>query len=160
LKKHTCFISLLLAISILLCFSVTIFAGGSDDPIPDPNAPAYTNYSDLWVSAGGSTYTSGYSSTTQNRTTCYMRLRWFKFSYCSECVMPSGNYIYSRLYTSSNTKASNNASFSGVTNPGNYNYSYLSGYGSSGQSYKLKTNSSYATTGYHAKFDWSANPHT
>lgn len=158
MKKNTV-LSIVILIGILCYFSISVLADCPADPVPDPNAPANTLYNDLWVSSGGNSFTSMSSTTTQNRSTCYMRLRWFKFEYYSDCVMPSGNYIYSRLYTLALSQASNYASFSGSTSPGNYNYSYKAGYGSTNQSYKLKTNSSYSVTGYEVKFDWSANPH-
>ncbi|MBO4531579.1 MAG: hypothetical protein J5767_13185 [Paludibacteraceae bacterium] len=122
-------------------------------------AAANTVYSEMWVNAGASAYTSQTSSTTSDRYTCYMRLRWFQFSYYPSLVMPSGYYIYSRLYTISGYKATYLASFSQNTAVGNYNYSYYSGYGSAGQMYKLKTNSSYDLCGYSVIFDWSANPY-
>lgn len=147
-KGFAKFISLLMTISILACFSLAVSA-----------APANTVYSDFWVNAGGSTYTTATSTTTATRTTCYMRLRWFKFQYYPDSSMPSGYYIYSRLYTPSYYKASDLARFSGVTSVGNYNYSYLPGYGGSGQSYVIKSNSSYSLTGYWVKLDWSANPY-
>lgn len=152
-------LALAITISMLSCLSVAVKA---DDPVPDPSAPTDTKYSELYVNAGSSTFTSGtngWSITTANRSTCYMRLRWFKFQYYPDCSMPGGKYIYSRLYESDTIKASNSASFSGVTSPGNYNYSYLGGKGTSSHNYKLKTNSSYELTYYWVKFDWSANPY-
>ncbi len=122
-------------------------------------AAANTVYSELWVNAGSSAYTSQTSTTTSNRYSCYMRLRWFKFSYYPSLVMPSGYYIYSRLYTTSGIKATSLATFSQNTSVGNYNYYYLSGYGSVGTIYKLKTNSNLVSNGCFVEFDWSANPY-
>ena len=42
----------------------------------------------MWVNAGASAYTSQTSSTTSDQYTCYMRLRWFQFSYYPSLVMP------------------------------------------------------------------------
>lgn len=148
MKSMAKLISLFMIISILGCFSLAVSA-----------APANTVYSDFWVNAGGSTYETTTSATTATRKTCYMRLRWFKFQYFPDSIMPGGDYIYSRLYTPLHTQASNYASFSGVTPVGSYNYSYLSGFGGSGQSYVIKSNSSYTLTGYWVKLDWSANPY-
>ena len=153
-------LTLVVVISMLSCLSVAVKA--DDDPIPDPSAPSNTRYSELYVNAGSSTFTSGtygWSRTTANRTTCYMRLRWFKFQYYPDCSMPGGCYIYSRLYETDTVQASNNASFSAVTSPGKYNYLYKTGKGTYDNYYKLKTNSSYSLTYYWVKIDWSANPH-
>lgn len=151
----------LLAVVMIVCMCVcgSLSVCATSDPTPDPNAPANTRYSDIWVSAGVSTYTTVTSMTTASRYTCYMRLRWFKFSYFPSCYMPSGKYIYARLY-SGNNKASSLASFSNITSPGSYNYYYWDGYGGSGMSYRLKTNSNVDSNDYEALFDWSANPYT
>lgn len=151
------FLTLIISISMLSCLSVAVKA---DDPIPDPSAPDNTRYSELYVNAGSSTFTSGtngWSKKTDYASTCYMRLRWFKFQYYPDCSMPGGYYIYSRLYNTNTEEASNNASFSGVTSPGNYNYSYKAQKNIYNSNYKLKTNSSYSLTYYWVKLDWSAN---
>ena len=148
MKTLTKLISLVMAVCILGCYSLSVSASAYDQ-----------KHSELWVNAGGSTFTTVSSTTNKTRTTCYMRLAYFKFTYYPENSMPGGKYIYSRLYTLAEVKASNVATFSGVTAVGNYNYSYLSGYGTNGHSYKLKCNSSYSLTGYWATFDWSANPY-
>ena len=141
--------AMMLTICMLSCVSIAVNAASD---------PSYTRYTTVTVSAGGSTYTTQLSFTSTTQSSCYMRLRRFQFSGYSENYIPSGHYIYSRLYTqSTHIKASNYASFSGPTSQGHYNYSYLSGYGGAGQGYCLKTNSSWNVS-YEASFDWSANP--
>lgn len=143
------FISLVITITMLSCFATVVHAD-----------PQNTQYSSLHVNAGASQFTSTTSATTERRYKCYMRLRGFKFLYYPQNSMPSGYYIYSRLYSyTKETKVSNLASFSGVTSVGNYNYTYISGYGAIAAMYYLKTNSSYSMTEYYADFDWSANPY-
>jgi hypothetical protein len=153
MKYFTKLLSLMATICIIASASLKV------------NASAYdTKYNELWINAGGSTFTTTTSTTNTTRTTCYMRLYYFKFTYYPENAMPGGRYIYSRLYTvpndsSSSQPASSLASFSKTTSAGQYNYSYNSGCGGSGQSYKLKTNSSYTLSGAWATFYWSANPY-
>ncbi len=148
MKTKKSVLALFLALSMLCCISVVVSA--SDPP--------YTRYSTISVSAGGSSFTTQLSYTSTTRSQCYMRLRSFQFSNHSENYLPDGKYIYSRLYTQTHNMASNYATFSGPTAQGHYNYSYLSGYGGSGQPYCLKTNSDW-NVAYEAKFDWSSNPY-
>lgn len=148
MKEFLKWISVIMAICIVFGSTYKINA-----------AAANTVYSEMWVNAGASAYTSQTSTTTSNRYSCYMRLRWFSFSYYPDLVMPSGYYIYSRLYTTSGIKATSLATFSQKTSVGNYNYYYYTGYGSAGTIYKLKTNSNLASNGYSVMIDWSANPY-
>lgn len=145
--------------TVVFMLSFVTVVNADPDPNPDPNAPDNTRYNYLYVSAGGSSYSATYSTTTGIRTQCYMRLRWFQLDGYSACYMPSGYYIYTRLYTySSHVKASNYASFNRTTTPGHYNYAYLNGYGGSGNQYQLKTNSNYSSE-FYARYDWSSNPY-
>lgn len=146
MRTLTKYLSLLMTISIIASFSLSVNA-----------APDNLRYSSLSVNAGGSAYTSTYSATTATRTSCYMRMYWFQFSGYSAFYIPSGKYIYTRLYSGTN-KASDYASFNQKTAVGNYNYNYLPGYGGAGQSYRLKTNSNWYVN-YDAQIDWSANPY-
>ena len=157
MKTTKSVLSLIVSLNILSCSFFTVSAAEPSDP----NAPINTQYSSVTVSAGNSAYTSQTSTTSGNQTMCYMRLRKFQFSGYSENYMPSGKYIYSRLYyydvqPSPSGPVSSLASFNHTTSPGNYNYSYTSSNGSSGNSYRLKTNSNYSVQ-YTAYFDWSAN---
>ena len=149
-------LSLLMVISVLACSSLTVSA--ESDLTPDPNAPANTKYSDLWVSAGSSVTTTVSSTTTATRYTCYMRLRWFQFSYLPACYMPPNKRVNTRLYYGSN-KASDVAHFTGTTPRGSYNYYYWDGYGGNGTSYKLTINSNVTPNTLEAYVDWSANPY-
>lgn len=150
MKGKTRLLSFLMTISILVAFALPVSAGAQNQITGDS----------LWVNAGGSTYSEYRCTTNANRSTCYMRLSYFKFNNCPDNAMPGSTYIYSRLYTyQTRVAASNNASFTGVTSAGNYNYSYLSGYGGYNTTYTLKCNSSYSLTGYWATFDWCANPY-
>lgn len=147
---------LLLKMCILITcsvFSVCVHA----DPHQKSDNPDNTQYSTMWVNfEGGST--SETSMTTGNRIACYIRLGFIKFQYYPDNVFPSGTYMYASLYSLSNVKATNQASFSGVTLPGNYNIPYLSGFGGVGQSYRLRFSCNYTMTGYYVSFEWSANP--
>ena len=149
MNKMKKILSLLVTFSVIACFSLEVFA-----------MPDNTFNSPVTVSAGGSTYTAVTSSTTATRSTCYIRLMNFVFDGYSENYLPSGKYIYARLYTASSpyTAASHSASFNQPTSQGNYNYSYLTGYGGANTSYRLKTNSNWYVS-YFAAFQWSANPY-
>ena len=148
MKKYTKLISLLMLISILASFSLSVSAG------------AYDMQTDsVVVSAGGSDYTDDYSKTNAIRRLCYIRLSYFKFTYYPDNSMPSGYLIYARLYKFTYSKASELASFSQTTSAGHYNYDYLANNGWSDVNHMLKSNSSYDSSGYTATFDYSANPY-
>ncbi len=144
-------LSIITEIITISYFTLSVSAG----------APSNMVTSTIHVNAGSSKFASVSIQKQTTSSTCYMRLRWFQFSGYNEKVMPSGNYIYSRLYkdTPSVPQASNPASFSQVTSPGNYNYSFLAGCGGLGQIYVLKTNSSYYGA-YDCKIDWSPDAYT
>lgn len=147
MKKYSKTITLILIIIILSCFSLSV------------NAITIV-YSDFTVSAGGYAYSSTSSMTTADRTTCYMRLRWCKFSNYPENTIPSSYYINSRLYRGS-LQATSVAHFSQPTSVGNYNYSYIqnnNNFGGANQYYLLKTNSN-LDIAYQAKIDWCADPY-
>ena len=125
------------------------------------SAPSNMVTSTIYVNAGSSRFASVSIQKATTSSTCYMRLRWFKFSTYEENEMPTGKYIYSRLYTDSTTPqmASNNASFNATTSAGQYNYSFLTGYGGLYQLFVLRTNSS-SEKAYDVKFDWSPDAYT
>ena len=116
-------------------------------------------YSDIWVSAGSSAYSSENMTHSGNYNSCYMRLRYIRFHYQPGPGVPSNTIVYSRLYTISGYKASYAASFTHTTSVEQYNYLYLSGYGSGNYHYKLKTNSN-SSDEYQAKFDWSSQTYS
>ncbi len=124
----------------------------------------------LWVSAGGSAYTSNdpaKASIKKNpERTCYMRLVSFKFDYYPENNMPSSKIIYSRLYLRQLSaedgvyiwkSASNLAGFNKKSKAGQFNYGFQKvELGGLNQIFRLKTNSS-CKNAYWAKFDWRAD---
>ena len=144
-------VSLLTAIAVLSSIAFSVSA----------SQPSNMVTSNFQVNAGGSRFSSVAIQKATTSSTCYMRLRGFKFSAYNAGVMPSGCYIYARLYTDTPSlpQASSLASFSQTTSAGNYNYSYLPGSGGLYEHFVLKTNSSYYGA-YEAKIDWSPDEYT
>ena len=149
MKTRLKFVALMITISILSSFSLSVYAA-------DPDNTVYTH---VMVSAGNTYYTTNSVEKTGLVNQCYIRLRWFQFQYYPENSMPGGKRIYARMCTPSGTFASNDASFTGPTSQGQYNFSYKNGYGGSGQNYKMSTNSDYTLTYYWVRIDWNSNPY-
>jgi len=139
-------------VAVVLQNSLSIRAATKDSSV-------VTSY--IYVNAGSTAYSTETSTKIVDRPLFYMRLKWFKFQYYPENSMPAGRYIYARLCEAvTKANASGIASFSGTTAPGNYNYTYSSGYGGLGESYVIKVTSSYSLTGFEVIFDWNADAYT
>jgi len=112
----------------------------------------------VYVSAGGSAFTSEYTQSYGSNSQCHMSLTYVHFSNYAENTIPCTYYVYSRLYLRSNhnTQVSHLASFSQVSDSG-YNYDYYNGYATNGQQFVLKSNSNLDIY-YSATFAFSAWP--
>ncbi len=138
-------LAILVTMSIMICCTISVSAS--------TNVASY-----IAVSAGGSAYSSETSTKTSYTYSYYISLRWFKFPYYPESCMPGGCHIYARLCEElTKNPIGGILSFTAPTSVGNYIITYPSGYGNIGESYLLKTHSSYTLAGYEAIFDWSAD---
>lgn len=150
MRKLTKIMSLMVTISILACLYTSV------------NAMSVIT-SDIWVNAGSNAYSSQSCTQSTTRSSCYIRMSYIKFSHYPSGNIPSGYHVAARLYMVSNGgsyySASNVASFTATTSAGQYNYSFLSGYGGAGQTFKLKTNSP-LNDAYEAVFDWKSEPYS
>ena len=143
---------------LFLCATLVVLASLSSLTVNAASMDSSVVTSYISVNAGSCAYSTETSTNTTGRGQFYMRLKWFKLQYYPENSMPSGHYIYARLCEAvTKANASGIASFSGTTAPGNYNYTYSSGYGGLGESYVIKVTSSYSLTGFEVIFDWNAD---
>ncbi|MEE3351708.1 MAG: hypothetical protein VZR13_04810 [Saccharofermentanaceae bacterium] len=147
-------LSFLFVIVVVASFSLPANAGASDVQFTGT----------LYVNQNGSQFSTVFSTTTATRQKCYIRLYAFQFPNWPENTVPTNYLVNARLYTvpagsSDPQQASVLAQFSAASPEGQKNISYKSGYGGNGQSYKLKTNSTYGGSGYSASFFFSANPY-
>ena len=150
MKRIMKIVSLLITISILACYYTSVSAMS-------------VITSDIWVNAGSSAFSSESCFQSSTKTQCYMRMSYIKYNHYPSGNIPTGFYVASRLYMKGydgnySYPASNVASFTSTTSVGNYNYSFLTGFGGAGQRFKLKTNSP-LNDAYEAVFDWKSEPY-
>lgn len=132
----------------LVCASsVSVSANTSTLTVTTSNGSAFTSYSDYSTVVGAS-HSAGYATLVE-----------FRFANMAKNEMPlddTDNYcrINARLYTrSASTMVSEVAHYNGASLT--KSLPYLSGYGSVGAQYRLKTNSNSSKT-YYAIFTWGA----
>ena len=133
-------LSIVMLVSILACVSMPV------------NAATGTVY----VSAGGSAFTSEYTQSYGSNSKCHMSLTYVHFSNYAENTIPSSYYVHSRLYKKSGyTAASDLASFSQVSSSG-YDYWFWET-ATNGEKFVLYSYSS-LNIYYSATFNFSACP--
>jgi|GEM_PF-3581857 len=147
MKKIFCLISTI--VCCLIFFVIPTSAAGSYSP--DGTATTSSGY----FSAGQSVFLSGSSTVTSNDGKYDVYLASFQYDQMAINARPYSSYIYARAYTQNKSSAAGNlASFS--TAAYGYSYSYYSGYGGIGETYYLKSNSSYSSLGASVSFKWHA----
>lgn len=110
----------------------------------------------VYVSAGGSAFTSEYTQSYGSNSKCHMSLTYVHFSNYAENTIPSSYYVHSRLYKKSGyTAASDLASFSQVSSSG-YDYWFWET-ATNGEMFVLYSYSS-LNIYYSATFNFSACP--